>query len=459
MAPKMKIPANFGREHINSPVHGNLVLKLSDGQEIKTNSMIMSLNSPVIDNLTTNLTQSSLEMDDFTKEAVDCFVESLYTGEVESLKKQIFEDVNKMAHVFEVSWLNKRCLRFYKNVVLNYEKNSYQEIVFACEIASRAAHYLNQNRYVSLFIKDLLPRDFSRTLFLQRYMANFAELSRRQIDMSIRVSGNDSSIIMILNSHLTMNLKSKSIDQNSLYLLENFDLRKFSQNHPVLFKDTADLMLEILQGLDSSDVKNIVTTIVQLKDGRYENYYDETALSIQFVEESSDSEISDDEDFHDQLAVVNRCWIKAESEEDYKLICGNSIQLLTTGSESNRDVNVYFRFLSEHEGSEAEPVKVRHFGMRSNPWGYRIEGCTDPERYDARSIDVEVLPSEKVKHWIITKTSRHLIVKCNKVTVVKFNFLADSDSDKKESCKVWSNKVSTDFMLKHDWKALFILNG
>ena len=57
MAPKIRVPADFGKEHINSAVHGNLVLKLKDGQEIKTNSMIMSLNSPVIDHLTTNLFQ------------------------------------------------------------------------------------------------------------------------------------------------------------------------------------------------------------------------------------------------------------------------------------------------------------------------------------------------------------------------------------------------------------------
>ena len=57
MSPRFKVPFNFGKEHINSPVHGNLVLKLKDGQEIRTNSMIMSLNSPVIDDLTTNLFQ------------------------------------------------------------------------------------------------------------------------------------------------------------------------------------------------------------------------------------------------------------------------------------------------------------------------------------------------------------------------------------------------------------------
>ena len=57
MAPDIRVPANFGRAHINSPVHGNLLLNLRDGRKIKTNSMIMSLNSPVINRLTSELHQ------------------------------------------------------------------------------------------------------------------------------------------------------------------------------------------------------------------------------------------------------------------------------------------------------------------------------------------------------------------------------------------------------------------
>ena len=57
MIPRVKVPANFGRELINSPVHGNLVLNLRGGSELRVNSAIMSFNSPVIGNLTTNLCQ------------------------------------------------------------------------------------------------------------------------------------------------------------------------------------------------------------------------------------------------------------------------------------------------------------------------------------------------------------------------------------------------------------------
>ena len=57
MTHSVRVPANFGRELINSPVHGNLELNLKDGSQLRVNSVIMSLNSPVIGNFTTNLCQ------------------------------------------------------------------------------------------------------------------------------------------------------------------------------------------------------------------------------------------------------------------------------------------------------------------------------------------------------------------------------------------------------------------
>ena len=112
-------------------------------------------------------------MDDFTKPAVDCFVEAIYSGEVDKLEKNIFEEVNKMAHVFDVSWLTKRCLKFYKAEVLNFENNSYEEMLFACEIASRAQYNLKDSRYVSCFVKNVTFSGNGKFIFLHRYMAGF----------------------------------------------------------------------------------------------------------------------------------------------------------------------------------------------------------------------------------------------------------------------------------------------
>ena len=75
----------------------------------------------------------------------------------------------------------------------------------------------------------------------------------------------------------------------------------------------------------------------------------------------------------------------------------------------------------------------------SSQWSYWIEGCTK------RDYNVQFLnnvPPDKVKHWIITKTSTHLNIVCNKVTVLNFNFATDSDPDK-TSGNIWSRAVES----------------
>ena len=53
------------------------------------------------------------------------------------------------------------------------------------------------------------------------------------------------------------------------------------------------------------------------------------------------------------------------------------------------------------------------------------------------------VPPDKVKHWIITKTSTHLNVVCNKVTVLNFNFATDSDPDKTNGKNIWCREVES----------------
>ena len=225
--------------------------------------------------------------------AVDCFVDSLYTGEIENLCSKIFEEVSKMGHAFEVVWLSKKCLKFYKSEVLNFKKNSYQEVLFACEIASRARY--KQSRYVSCFVKNMVSRDISKTMFLQRYMADFAELSQRQLKMSLSVARNDFSLIMRpLTFHLTMNLKCKNLDKNSILLLQQCDIQKFRPNHPENFEDTANLLLEISEVSESEEVKEVVKKFVEHNNNTETNVDD----VVETTEECDDDDESDkDDDF------------------------------------------------------------------------------------------------------------------------------------------------------------------
>ena len=232
-------------------------------------------------------------MEDFTKPAVDCFVDAMYTGEVEKLEKGIFEEVNKMAHVFDVSWLGKRCLKYFKTDVLKFENISYDDIMFACEIASRAQHNLKQSKFVSCFVKNVTFGEIGKSTFIQRYMAGFAELPKRLIDMSIAIAGNDLNIIgNCLTCYLSLTLRCKGFDENSLYMLQKVDVQKFSRTFPSEFNELANFLAEISTDSECAEVKAVVERFVKVRS---------IGASSSAKEELEEDEIAEDlEDSDDE---------------------------------------------------------------------------------------------------------------------------------------------------------------
>ncbi|XP_063689761.1 uncharacterized protein LOC134822570 isoform X2 [Bolinopsis microptera] len=415
----------------------------------------MSLNSPVIRNMTTNLCQSSLEMDDFSVEAVYCFVDAMYSGESEMLERVNFEDVNKMAHVFGVGWFRKKCLKFFKTDVLNFENNSYEEILFACEIASRAYYNLKQSKFVGLFVKNMTSRNVGKRAFLRKYMSNFAELSKRQIDISIQIAGRELNILFdCLISYLTFGLKYTGFDENSLYLLEQVDMGLFQQRYPDQFVEVVDLMTELSGGSESGKVKEVVEKVVKLRSEGVAGGSDEV---LEDSKCSGASEDSDDEDVQEgcrhvaiqtdevktgQIAVqtdeVKTGWIQPVSNTSYPLLPDEPVQLITTDNELQKHIIVCYT-LPVDGSTDGSGFSMRCENKDTNQWSYFIGGCT--EGSDNTQF-LDSVPPDKVKHWIITKTCTHLKVVCNNVTVLSFNFATDYSPGNETSHQIWLRRYS-----------------
>ena len=236
-------------------------------------------------------------MDDFTKQAVDCFVEAIYSGEVYKLDKDIFEEVNKMAHVFEVSWLTKRCLKFYKAEVLKFENNSYEEMLFACEIASRAQYNMKDSRYVNCFVKNVTFSGNGKFIFLRRYMAGFAELHKRQIDMSLAIAANDLNMISnFLTTYVSLALKCEGLDENSVYMLQKLDVQKFSRTFPSDLNELTDFVVSISKDSECAEMKAVVDNFIKGRTAEYPSYSKEELEDNVNTEDVLDS---DGEDFKD----------------------------------------------------------------------------------------------------------------------------------------------------------------
>ena len=249
MAPKVCVPADFGRHHIGAPSHGNLTFNLGEGVKIKANSIILSLNSPVIDELTTNLHQTSLEADDFSREAVDCFVESTYTGEIEAVNLGNFRDVNKMSRVFQVSWLVAKCEEYFVSYLDKLDsESSYSDMLFVVEEAVYLMSAIKSRDFLDLVVTQMNKISAAcRNGFVKNYMSDLSISSTVKIDACLVILQSDVHVMIeLLISHLQKR-EIESIDKNTRHLLKNADLITCGRDHPDVLKK----LFNVLENVES----------------------------------------------------------------------------------------------------------------------------------------------------------------------------------------------------------------
>ena len=137
---------------------------------------------------------------------------------------------------------------------------------------------------------------------------------------------------------------------------------------------------------------------------------------------------------------------------NYTLSHYEPVQMITNTTESVNQIDVYYT-LSE-EGGSIEKWVVIYRDAKTNRWSYIIAGCT-PE--GATTQFLNNVPADKLKHWIITKTSTHLKVVCNRVTVLNFNFATDYKPGSENSHQIWLKRC-TKIRLFNQYDDLLFLN-
>ena len=261
MAPQIQVPCNFGREYINVREHCNLKLKLKNGNDYLVNSIIMSYNSPEIKRLTTEHHQTSLYLDDFEEDAVYCFVDALYTGELEQIGRSIFTDVYKMVRVFKVSWLLSRCRDFFTNLVgcrevISAETNDavYQEVKNLFDIAMiiYTQNYLDKEQiFVDVFMKSFTEKD-DKLEFATRFFGgiDLNEMPRYLTEQTITLVGDETGLLV---DGLVTSLRNHNLHNLSNYevrrLLEKCADVSFHQNNHVAYKYNE--LFDILDEIDT----------------------------------------------------------------------------------------------------------------------------------------------------------------------------------------------------------------
>ena len=255
MAPKVRVPADFGRHHIGAPSHGNFTFNLREGVQIKASSIILSLNSPVIDDMTTYLHLTTLDAEEFSGEAVDCFIEASYTGELETVNMDNFRHVNKMSHVFQVDWLVAKCQDYFISYLDKLDsESSHGVILFAVD---EAVYLLSTMKKINLFdlaVKKIITLSVEkRDSFINEYLIDFANSSKYMIDACIAMVKSDVHVLVeLLIVHLDQS-GNISLDNSSRHLLKNSDMTLCFSSKPAVHAR----LFSVLNGLTETNREDL----------------------------------------------------------------------------------------------------------------------------------------------------------------------------------------------------------
>ena len=245
MAPKVQVPMDFGVKYLGSPSHSNLKFRLQDGKEIPANSVIISYNSPVIDSLTTDLLQTSIDVDDFGKEVVQDFVTSCYSGELQNISKDTLREMNKMSCVFEVSWIADRCVKFFKTLVDELDSENYEDQLYVFEEAMYMLLTIKKKNFMELVV-DKFSTEIAicDQFFVPQYLTDISSRSQKQLSFIIEIVQKHKHILMgVLIENIERN--PSNIDANSRFLLKNVSFAVCNKTHKPLYQKLVDSLAAI----------------------------------------------------------------------------------------------------------------------------------------------------------------------------------------------------------------------
>ena len=252
------VPADFGLNKLKSRLHGNVLIALAGGKQLRANSVILSLNSPVFEGMFSEMDPApELDLTEYSSAAVQMFMEAVYTGKV-TLDTVLVRDVYKMAYVFKVAWLRRRCESYLGRLVCHVDRDDYNSLFYLFEEARCIAEMTTHKSLLNELIEKITRSQRTKTDFVTRYMADYKTLSKSQLELMINVTRDNPTILVkIVIQHIEAN--DLMFDDATEYILTNLDLLSCLLSDKVHYDCLFDLLFEKVVNLSFDDLKLIVT--------------------------------------------------------------------------------------------------------------------------------------------------------------------------------------------------------
>ena len=266
--PCIQVPMNFGLEYLGSPSHGNLKFLLQN-EELLANSAIMSYNSPVIKKMTVELFQTEIPVEDFSKYAVECFLEASYSGVLEKLSKSNFRDLNKMACVFEVDWLIEKCFEYFQELTESVREDNFEDQLFLFEEAMFVMDKRKKRRLLDIVIKQFASLATCTQYFATQYLKDLSSCPKNNLEVIMEMAADQEHIFV---EALLNNLENNkcTVDQNSRCIIERLSFKSTLYSSEAGYQRLFE-KLEEVENPSTEDFRLIMRALKQYNKAQKEN--------------------------------------------------------------------------------------------------------------------------------------------------------------------------------------------
>ena len=360
MAPRVEVPMEFGLELLGSPSHGNLTLELAPGLDpVMVNTAIMSYNSPVIYRHTTELHQNTVDVVEFSREAVLCFSQACYSGQLDELEISIFRHLYKIAVVFKVAWLETRCVKLYADYVENtvQKEFKYEDFLVFYKDAEYAYIHLQKQGLMEAVTAELSMHADKKYRFIGEYIADIDALSAKEVDIICKIAENNKELLVV-SIIRCLEKDNSAISPNCNQILKKVDLVNCLKGDPELLKGL-QLSIESTDNVSKRDVSTIMKMLQQV----YETLVPYKASSLSVAPSNIFHCFREISDFRDVQELIE--YIVYHSKDP-------NLMILLDGLYSwNLEKNPLIFKTSNFDSiiKKIENIK-REFGWDEVPWSY-----------------------------------------------------------------------------------------
>ena len=138
------------------------------------------------------------------------------------------------------------------------------------------------------------------------------------------------------------------------------------------------------------------------------------------------------------------------------MLVNETLELKTTANLLEAGITI--NFVSESDTNSTQNLTFKCTDLSLSTWTFHLTGCMADGWSSA--FTVNGIPNDDIKVWQITRTSTNLVIVCNGVRLMSFNFATDYKDGYSTCQKTWGQFTAIQFTssdeMYNDTSHLFI---